>query len=143
VWVAGVFWGAGVQANVDKAVKFATEAFRNASPEIERIGNKIRISNTTVNLAGHSRGSITCYKIAHALRKFPGIKINIFAIDPVPGNNGRINKTPVGDYMSARDRVLHRRTTDRIPAPRTCRRERGRLALLESPLEARIDPHAG
>lgn len=91
-WHAGVFWGAGVQANVDKAVKFATEEFRQASPEIESAGNKIRISSTTVNLAGHSRGSITCYKIAHALRKFPGIKINIFAIDPVPGNNGSINK---------------------------------------------------
>jgi hypothetical protein len=89
---AGIIWGGGVQANVDKAVKFATDAFRAAPLEGQRVGNKLRITDTTLNLAGHSRGSITCYKIAHALRKVPGIRINIFAIDPVPGNNGSINK---------------------------------------------------
>jgi hypothetical protein len=105
-WTAGVFWGAGVQANVDKAVKFATDASRNAVPEVERVGNRIRFTGTTVNLAGHSRGSITCYKIAHALRKFPGIKVNIFAIDPVPGNNGRINKE-MHDHIKLGDNVAN------------------------------------
>ena len=42
----------------------------------------------TINLAGWSRGAITCFMIAHALREYPrtsGIDVNIFAFDPVPG----------------------------------------------------------
>lgn len=93
--IDGIVWGAGVDANAAKAVKFVTDAFRQAAPQIEKSGRKIRITDMTdmtVNLAGHSRGSITCYKIAYALKKYPAIKVNIFAIDPVPGNNGSINK---------------------------------------------------
>lgn len=42
----------------------------------------------TINLVGWSRGAITCFMIAHALRDNPrtsGIDVNIFAFDPVPG----------------------------------------------------------
>ena len=101
---AGVIWGGGVEANVAKAVKFVTEAFKGSAPQLEKQGNKIRMAGMTVNLAGHSRGSITCYKIAYALRKLPAIQINIFAIDPVPGNNGAINKE-MHDHIQLGDNV--------------------------------------
>lgn len=39
-----------------------------------------------VNLVGHSRGAVTCHMIAHAIdHAMPGVRCNIFAIDPVPG----------------------------------------------------------
>jgi hypothetical protein len=43
---------------------------------------------TTINMAGWSRGAITCFMIAHALNENPrteAINVNIFAFDPVPG----------------------------------------------------------
>lgn len=42
----------------------------------------------TINMVGWSRGAITCFMIAHALRdnsRTSGIDVNIFAFDPVPG----------------------------------------------------------
>src|SRR5579875_3288418 len=42
----------------------------------------------TINMVGWSRGAITCFMMAHALRDNPrtsGIPVNIFAFDPVPG----------------------------------------------------------
>ncbi|HEX8895194.1 MAG TPA: hypothetical protein VF783_17830 [Terriglobales bacterium] len=41
-----------------------------------------------INMAGWSRGAITCFMIAHALYNNPrtaGIEVNVFAFDPVPG----------------------------------------------------------
>jgi len=79
----GVAAGEGVEANVARSLTFV----RNSRSLLERN------ETLTVNLAGHSRGSITCYKIAYQLLQAYGtnIPVNIFAIDPVPGNNGRIN----------------------------------------------------
>ena len=78
--LAGVFGGKGVEGNVQKAAQFIKDAHEQDP-------------NLKVNLAGHSRGSITCYKIANALFRIdPKIEVNIFAIDPVPGNNGSVNK---------------------------------------------------
>ena len=89
-WLGGVVKGSGVEENVERARKFIEKESRASFKARDgKPGNRVQM---TVNLAGHSRGSITCYKIAHALRNDPGIKINIFAIDPVPGNNGGINK---------------------------------------------------
>lgn len=89
-WAGGVFKGSGVEENVERARKFIEKESRASfKAQDGKPGNRVQM---TVNLAGHSRGSITCYKIAHALRNDPGVKINIFAIDPVPGNNGGINK---------------------------------------------------
>lgn len=45
----------------------------------------------TVNLCGWSRGAVTCIMLAHAIEaagfrgKIPDLKVNVFAIDPVPG----------------------------------------------------------
>ncbi len=78
--VMGVAAGEGVEANVARSVSFV-KAWSNSAGEL------------IVNLAGHSRGSITCYKIASALFEWnPLIHVNIFAIDPVPGNNGVMNQ---------------------------------------------------
>lgn len=53
---------------------------------------QIRTTNSqpieAVNLVGWSRGGATCHMMANAMAKDPGlchIKVNIFAIDPVPG----------------------------------------------------------
>ncbi|TFH90231.1 hypothetical protein [Vibrio ouci] len=43
---------------------------------------------TQLNLIGWSRGGVTCFELANALLKVPAlanIKVNIFALDPVPG----------------------------------------------------------
>jgi hypothetical protein len=77
--VKGIGGGKGVEDNVSRSVSWIMERFKQLK------------GNITVNLAGHSRGSITCYKIARALcddRASSRIPINIFAIDPVPGNTG-------------------------------------------------------
>jgi hypothetical protein len=76
----GIAAGEGVGANVRRSLSFVKTRLENDK-------------DLTVNLAGHSRGSITCYKIAYQLSQTYGTKIpvNIFAIDPVPGNNGSMN----------------------------------------------------
>ena len=89
--LGGTFAGEGVQANVDKSIDFVKRQLKNY------IGDIGSVEGITINLVGHSRGSITCYKIANALLhdQYPAIRtipVNIFAIDPVPGNNGRINE---------------------------------------------------
>jgi hypothetical protein len=63
----------------------------------------------TVNMAGWSRGAITCHMLAHALHKDPAtanIAVNIFAVDPVAGPGNRedpekVTLAPnVHDYMA-------------------------------------------
>lgn len=76
---AGVTGGLGVETNVTRSVAWIKQRMGS-------VGN-----NPVINLAGHSRGSITCYKIARALAQDPDtayLRVNIFAIDPVPGNTG-------------------------------------------------------
>jgi hypothetical protein len=51
-------------------------------------------NNVRVNMAGHSRGSMTALKIAYRLQQELDTKrcqVNLFLIDPVPGNLGWIN----------------------------------------------------
>lgn len=68
---AGVAWGSGWEANVANAVK-VVDALEH-KPEV-------------VNMAGWSRGGITCHMIANELHaRWPEIPVNIFAVDPVPG----------------------------------------------------------
>jgi hypothetical protein len=79
----GIFNGQGVEDNVRISVDWVKRRIQELRPS----GLKV----TAVNLAGHSRGSITCYKIANKLSvdlRTHEIPINIFAIDPVPGNTG-------------------------------------------------------
>jgi hypothetical protein len=79
--IAGIGGGKGVEANVSRSLQWL-------KMRREELGGDI-----VVNLVGHSRGSITCYKIARALcndQSTTLIPINIFAIDPVPGNTGHV-----------------------------------------------------
>lgn len=81
---AGILAGKGVEWNTNRSVEFV-------NGHVERLGP----AGVTVNLVGHSRGSITCYKIARALRDNQDtrdVPVNIFAIDPVPGNSGVLNE---------------------------------------------------
>ena len=92
--IAGIVKGDGVEANVTRSVDFAYDAVQNRGAH-------------TVNLAGHSRGSITCYKIASELQDLvPNVAVNIFAIDPVPGNNGTIN-AEMHERIQLRGNVRH------------------------------------
>jgi hypothetical protein len=81
--LGGTFWAKGLNKNVDDGVDFVKKhcALHGAN-------------NMNVNMAGHSRGSMTALKIAHALQEDPdtdGCEVNLFLIDPVPGNLGWIN----------------------------------------------------
>lgn len=57
----------------------------------------------TINLCGWSRGAVTCIMLAHAIDKagfktlIPTLRVNIFAIDPVPGGT---NDFGGGDFDS-------------------------------------------
>lgn len=62
---------------------------------LEMLASRLTRSDVTIddgdviNLIGHSRGAVTCIIASHDLyRLFPGVKVNIFAIDPVPGGGG-------------------------------------------------------
>lgn len=58
---------------------------QNTDYVIETIGSLATLP-TKINMAGWSRGAITCHKIAHRLaERWPDIPVNIFAFDPVPG----------------------------------------------------------
>lgn len=81
--LGGTFWAKGINKNVDESVAFVKE-------HCKRNGAAM----TQVNMAGHSRGSMTALKIAHALQKdddTKGCDVNLFLIDPVPGNLGWVN----------------------------------------------------
>ena len=56
---------------------------------------------TTVNLCGWSRGAVTCIMIAHAIREAgfsaKGVKVNIIALDPVPGGDNDFKVTGTFD----------------------------------------------
>ena len=71
--IRGAVSGYGWEHNVDH-----TMAVLNATRDLPH----------TINMAGWSRGAITCFMIAHALYENPRtttIAVNIFALDPVPG----------------------------------------------------------
>lgn len=75
----GIFNGQGVEENVLRSLAWIRQKKQESAEEI------------TVNLVGHSRGSITCYKTAHKMGAsidLNRVRVNIFAIDPVPGNTG-------------------------------------------------------
>jgi len=75
--IRGVVSGYGWEENVQHAVE-VIKAINAGSHQ--KIG--------VVNMAGWSRGAITCGMLAHALHHDPdtrNIHVNIFALDPVPG----------------------------------------------------------
>ena len=78
--LGGLIGGSGVDSNVDAGLDAVKQAMR-AGPII-------------VNMCGWSRGAVTCYKLANAMAADPvtaGIKVNIFAVDPVPGGSALNN----------------------------------------------------
>lgn len=78
--LGGLIAGTGVDANVESALAHVRGA-KQGGPII-------------VNMCGWSRGAVTCFKIANAMAADPataGIKVNIFAVDPVPGGSALNN----------------------------------------------------
>lgn len=78
--LGGLLGGSGADDNVEAGVDAVTQAMR-AGPII-------------VNMCGWSRGAVTCYKVANALAANPAtadIRVNIFAVDPVPGGSALNN----------------------------------------------------
>ncbi|HTN74988.1 MAG TPA: hypothetical protein VL096_07065 [Pirellulaceae bacterium] len=81
--IGGIFWAKGLNKNVEESLAFIKQRVVGHQPD-----------NVTVNLAGHSRGSMTALKIAHGLQEdnsTRGCRVNLFLIDPVPGNLGWVN----------------------------------------------------
>jgi hypothetical protein len=72
--------GAGMQYNVDCFVTYL-QGLSTSPPDV-------------INLVGWSRGAVTCIMMANAVQGLnPGIKVNIFAIDPVPGPGNFTDET--------------------------------------------------
>lgn len=77
---------------------------------------------TTVNMAGWSRGAVTCHMLAHALAKDPvtaGINVNIFAVDPVagPGHASAADKHTLARNVLRYQCVLSEHESRRIMKP--------------------------
>ena len=77
----GQAFGTGTQDNIVTTLQWLwMEFYRKDAPTLK-----------TINLVGWSRGAVTCIMLAHAIeaagfrRHVPTLKVNIFAIDPVPG----------------------------------------------------------
>lgn len=94
--MAGQLFGNGWENNVEHALAvLKADPFFFAQQEGYHTQKKqfqIRTTNSqpieVVNLVGWSRGGVTCHMMANAMAKDPKlrhIKVNIFAIDPVPG----------------------------------------------------------
>lgn len=73
----GLLGGYGWEHNVEHTLEVINAINAGSSQKID-----------TINLVGWSRGAITCFMIAHALRDQQAtrrIPLNVFAFDPVPG----------------------------------------------------------
>jgi hypothetical protein len=80
----GITDGYGWQDNVNHAM----EVIQAIAIGSNNDWTKAVTSPSVINMAGWSRGAITCHMLAHALAKHPHLKnipVNIFAFDPVPG----------------------------------------------------------
>jgi hypothetical protein len=86
-WTArlkGITEGYGWEENVDHAVEVIQAIAMGSNPDWTRGIT----TPAAINMAGWSRGAITCHMLAHALAVHPYLKtipVNIFAFDPVPG----------------------------------------------------------
>jgi hypothetical protein len=83
--LGGAVWARGIDKNVEDAVTFVKRHCHTSANGA---------ANLTVNIAGHSRGSMTALKIAVRLKeeeKTADCPVNLFLIDPVPGNLGWVN----------------------------------------------------
>ena len=72
----GIGFGTGWQNNISESIAWLRQRQLLPPPLM------------SVNLVGHSRGAVTCIMLAHAMAATPAlraIRVNIFAIDPVPG----------------------------------------------------------
>jgi len=89
--VRGSITGYGMEYNL--------EALMDALDEVKSDKGNLP---ETINMAGWSRGAITCHLMANGLaRRYPRIKVNIFAMDPVPGTGNFDN----ADYINIPNNV--------------------------------------
>lgn len=73
----GMISGFGWEQNVDHAMAVVKAINAGSLQKID-----------VINMAGWSRGAVTCHMLSHALHADPetkAIRVNIFALDPVPG----------------------------------------------------------
>ena len=60
----------------------------NISFALAYLGELVKPLPRTINMIGWSRGAVTAIRLANAISKhFPKIEMNIFAVDPVAGND--------------------------------------------------------
>lgn len=82
-WIRGTVNGHGWEHNVDHAMDVITSQIMASN-----------VPPAVINMAGWSRGAITCIMLAHALYKEPStrnLQVNIFAADPVAGPGNRVD----------------------------------------------------
>jgi hypothetical protein len=80
----GLVEGYGWQENVDHALEVIQAIAAGSNADWKQAVT----TPAAINMAGWSRGAITCHMLAHALAKHRYLKsvpVNIFAFDPVPG----------------------------------------------------------
>ncbi|MFO0813990.1 MAG: hypothetical protein U0796_12260 [Gemmatales bacterium] len=85
--LGGMIFGSGIEANVAAGIEAITSHIK-AETEAARGRKPLP---PIVNMAGWSRGAVTCFKIANIMSQdaqLKSIPVNIFAIDPVPGSSG-------------------------------------------------------
>lgn len=88
--LGGLLGGKGTQDNIVMSLQWLWEEF-------------YKETFNTINLAGWSRGAVTCIMLAHAIKeagfatKQPKLKVNIFAFDPVPGLTNDFKKKGIFD----------------------------------------------
>ncbi len=108
--LGGLIGGSGVDANVASGVAAVKQSLLSGP--------------ILVNMCGWSRGAVTCFKIASALAEDPStknIKVNIFAVDPVPGgsafNNDMWKKIAVTGNLGMCSVVLAQHDRRKLFAP--------------------------
>jgi hypothetical protein len=102
----GITEGYGWEDNVDHAVEVIQAIAIGSNPDWT-----VAITVPyAINMAGWSRGAITCHMLAHALVQHPYLKnipVNIFAFDPVPGpDNFHLDQVSLPSNVNAYTAVI-------------------------------------
>jgi hypothetical protein len=115
--VKGLLEGYGWEDNVDHALEVIQAIAMGSNADWT-------VSITTpsaINMAGWSRGAITCHMLAHALVKHPYLKnipVNIFAFDPVPGpDNFHLEQISVPSNVNAYTALIAEDESRKIMKP--------------------------
>src|SRR5262245_46783250 len=113
----GLTEGYGWEENVDHALEVIQAIAMGSNPD----WTKAIATPAAINMAGWSRGAITCHMLAHALAKhrfLRNIPVNIFAFDPVPGpGNFKLEQVSLPSNVNCYSAVVMEDECRRIMKP--------------------------